>query len=137
MKFFICFHNCQTKYVKIFMSTFVFTSQAYEEKKSKLLCPCSVFPSQYLEFQFVLHVSFICMYIAKFLAALKTYFLYIPIKNNNNVVFYYFWINITKTQQEATQICALLACTNFFRCFRSSIPNMEKMNKKYLIKTKK
>ena len=29
-----------------------------------------------------------------------------------------------------------LACTNFVRCARSSIPNMEIINKKYLIKTK-
>ena len=32
-------------------------------------------------------------------------------------------------------ICTL-ACTKFFRCARTSIPNMEIMNKKYLIKTK-
>ena len=28
------------------------------------------------------------------------------------------------------------ACTNIFRCAKSSIPNMEIINKKYLIKTK-
>ena len=29
-----------------------------------------------------------------------------------------------------------LACTKFFRCAWTSIPNMEIINKKYLIKTK-
>ena len=32
-------------------------------------------------------------------------------------------------------IC-VLACTKFFRCARTSIPNMEIINKKYLIKNK-